>query len=90
MESHGFQCQDGLARLVHRLNRFLKSRRGCGRAQVTVVVYNNSYACWNSCPTDSGDKRGPLSCLHTDANSFGLTGNTGITNIDIVTASVEK
>jgi hypothetical protein len=36
-ESYRFERKDRFARLVHRFDGFLKTRRGCGRAELTVA-----------------------------------------------------
>src|SRR5919198_5072479 len=53
---------------------------------MTTVIYDNWDACWNGCPTDSGDK---CFCVHSaraDADSFGIGRKAQVTDIDIVFA----
>src|ERR1043166_2276344 len=54
---------------------------------MTAVVYDNWYAGWNSCPTDSGDKRFRVYSAPADADSFRLGPPTAyVADIDIVYA----
>ena len=64
-EGHRFQRENRFARFVHRLDLVLETRRGYGRAEMTVGVYNNCYTCWNGRATNAGDKgvlMGSVSC----------------------------
>src|SRR5262249_42530331 len=85
-ESHGLQGEDCFARLVHRLDRFLKARRGCSRAETTVGVYDNCYTCWNGCPTDSRDKCGRLTLCPANTNGARFISLAQIADVDIVVA----
>ena len=89
VEGDWFERENRFACLVHCLDRVLETRRGCGRAEMTVAVYDNCYTCWNGCPTDAGDQCRPVSCLHADANSSEVARNTEVADIDIVTARGE-
>ena len=42
-EGDRLEREDRFARLVHRLDRFLESRRGNDRAEVTVGIYDYGY-----------------------------------------------
>src|SRR5262245_56863569 len=89
MESHWFQREDGFARLLHRLDCFLVTGRGSGRAEMTVGIYDHRNSRGNGCSTDPGNVSRAMSCLGPDANGFGLGSNANIADVDIVTARGE-
>ena len=64
-------------------------RRGDGRAEVTLGIYDYSYTSCNRYPIDPGDKGVRVLFSSADANGSGLARNTAIAYIDIVTASGE-
>src|SRR5205823_2040093 len=86
MEGDRFQPENRFARLVHRLDRVLETRRGGCRAKLTGGVYLNGCAC-NCCPIDAGNKGFGLCSGRADANRPGFTRNASVANIDIVAAS---
>jgi len=51
-------------------------------------VYLNGYAC-DSCSADAGDIGGGLRSLRSNADRRALASNTGVADIDIVTAGGE-
>src|SRR2546423_15130012 len=86
-EGHRLQGEDGLACFIHRLDCFLKAGRGCGRAKMTVGVYDNCYTCWNGCPTNASDKCLRLILYPADANGARLAPQTSIADVDVFIAS---
>ena len=54
-EGHWSECQNRFARFIHRLDCFLKARRGCGSTKMAVGIYDDCYACWNGCSRNTGD-----------------------------------
>ncbi len=88
LEGHRAECQQYVACVAHRLNVLLETLRGRCHAKLTAAIYNNGRA-RNGCPTDAGDQCGRLRSLLADANCIGLSRNTFVANIDIVTACGE-
>ena len=88
-EGHRLKREDRFARLVHRLDLVLETRRGSGRAEVTVGIHDDRYASGNGCPADAGDKGGRLRSLRADADGVGLASNARVADIDIVIARGE-
>src|SRR5438552_12799051 len=86
MEGHRFQRQDCFAGFVHRFDRFLETRRGCGGAEVTTVIYEDRYAGRHRHAENAGDKSVLVSWSGADANPGEITCNTSVADIDIVTA----
>src|SRR5262249_35750164 len=89
MESHWFQRKDGFARLIHRLNRFLETGRGGGRAEVTSAIDQDRDAAGHSHAKNAGDISVLMSWFGADADGFGFARRTNVTDINIVTASSE-
>ncbi len=85
-EGHWLKRQDRFARLVHWLNRFLETRRRCGRAEMTSSIYDNCYTCRHGCPTNSGDKCGTL-IYPADTNRTRLTSHARDGDVDVSTAA---
>src|SRR5205823_1645029 len=85
-EGHRLQRQDRLARLVHRLDRLLETRRGSSRAQVTGVIDDNPYTSCHSDSVNASDIGVLVSWFRADANLGRLACNTSIADIDIVVA----
>src|SRR5205085_1151424 len=88
MEGDRFQPENGFARLVHRFDRVLETRRGGCRAKLTGGVYLNGCAC-NRRPVDPRNKGSCLCSGLADANRTGFAGNASVANIDIVTTRGE-
>src|SRR5713101_6206740 len=88
-KGHWFECENRFARLLHRFNCFLETRRRCRRAEVAAGIYDNRYTCWNGCTTDAGDMRGRLSSSLADADCIGFATDTFTANVDIVAAGGE-
>src|SRR5262249_35376585 len=85
-EGHRFKREDGFARLVHWLDRFPEARRGVGRAEMTVGVYDNCYTSWTGCPTNPSDKcRRVISCP-ANTNGVRLASQTSIADVDVFIA----
>src|SRR5215813_7471692 len=55
-ESHRFERENRLARLVHWFYRVLETRRGDDRAELTVCLHINRDATGDGCPTDPRNK----------------------------------
>src|SRR5205823_4340798 len=86
MEGDRFQPENSFARLLHRFDRLLETRRGGCRAKLTGGVYLNGRAC-NCRPIDAGNKGFGLCSGRADANRPGFASNASVANIDIVAAS---
>ena len=54
-EGHRFERKDRFARFVHWLDRFLETRRGNDRAELTVGINDYSYPAGNDHATNAGD-----------------------------------
>src|SRR5207249_5991693 len=83
-EGDRFERENRFARLIHRLNRFLETRRGDDRAEVTVGIYDHSYTSSDGYSADSGDKCVLVNFFRADTNSPGLATSTSVAYIDIV------
>src|SRR4029450_5177361 len=83
-ECNRLECEDRFAGLVHWLDRFLKTRRGGYRAELTVGIYDNWYTSWNNLPHNASDIGGRLCSHRADTNGVGLGGDTLVANIDII------
>src|SRR5438132_1982531 len=88
MEGDRLEPENGFARLVHRLDPVLETRRGGCRAKLTGGVYLNGCA-RNCCPIDARNKGFRLCSARADANRIGFAGNSSVANIDIVIAGGE-
>jgi hypothetical protein len=83
VKGHRFESEDCFARLVHRLDLLLETRRGRGDAEVTTVIYEDRYAGRHRHAENAGDKSVLVSWSRADANRGGLRG-AGIANVDII------
>ena len=83
VKGHRFESEDCFARLVHRLDLLLETRRGRGDAEVTTVIYDDRYAGRHRHTENAGDKSVLVSWSRADANRGGLRG-AGIANVDII------
>src|SRR5207302_4135216 len=88
MEGDRLEPENGFARLVHRLDPVLETRRGGCRAKLTGGVYLHGCA-RNCCPIDTRNESFGLCSALADANRIGFTSDTGVANVDIVTTRRE-
>src|SRR6266446_8717493 len=87
-EGHWFKRQNRFARLVHRFNRFLESRRGGRDAQFTIRVYDYLAAShWHA--RDTGDKGGCVSSSGPDMDAVGCARVAWVADTDIIIASIQ-
>ena len=59
-KGHRLQRKDRFARLAHRLDCLLETRRGCDCAEMTTAIYDTRYTCWNGRLANPGDVGGGL------------------------------
>src|ERR1043166_420571 len=82
-EGHWLECKERFARIVHRFDRILVTRRGSDCSKVTSGIYDNWYARWNSCATNPSDVRGSLRACCTDSDFLVLALSPRIADVDV-------
>ena len=87
-EGDRFEREDCFARLAHWLDCFLEACRGSSDAEPAICAYHHLAAIHGDA-RDARDKGGGLGSLRADADPVRLARDTGVADIDIVTARRE-
>src|SRR4029453_11440606 len=75
-EGNRLQRKDRFARLVHRFDCFLESRRGDNRAELTVWICHYLHAVRHSRSEDARNKRGRVCLRATNADRTRVAGTS--------------